>query len=820
MNSSARDLVVMTFAIVSFASFARAQAPTSANQTGAPNPSGNTQADANVQSQPANAAVQSGIDRPALIVAADKDEVTTKIMLRGLDSSQILQDDLEAGLLNIASQPSLLIRPSVTLVGNPVVQGKDFLTTLTVSGLAPFGDSTAPLLFKGKQVELLRFSKPGLLAKPPVGDAFIVRENDTNTPSIPPAILLVLENPSAFAYSSIRARLRFDNQDVCLFTAEKFLQTHNSASKNPSCNTSDDWTEFDVPQYAQVSLRANPSSSWFRDPASGYAKSAKRKGWLTLRFKGANPLQIQEQNIPLEVQFEPGSNSIFLSLLWVALWLSLGAALSLFLRVTVPNMKRKNDLKDQLNSAGKRISTISSEVDSNLRVLLRVERRSLDELRVAVWPFGPGYADYAARVEQGIPTLNRRIAAVLRLDTALVRKKTMSEQSAAPTRLEQIEDMLSAVSEALKQDELSEEDWVFVNQHLENAEKLLREPTQTEKEAFEAMLAGRWKAIRTHFGDANGVLQVPPALKDLKNCFPDPSLLPKGDDQGFSQWLDAVGIVRADLQLSALALVWDFQFLVPANVPVSDPLPEPWGSSAAKLNRLLSTPAIDNLREAKRLLRQLAEGVSEADITNALRSGGAFLVMDPSVPRPDRTIRFSVRFRQENLNTAAAKQLITCNWTFDDTFLPRIPWVRRSLLERWLKPSTEGQPTKPRMHLALPENGWFVHHYFEKLVYESVVSVAFFDSQGKPIQLVAGENWPGMVVHPRPDKRGNENWQRFILEVTQVGAALLVPLATLASNTINGGTTSFWWEIVALGFGSDTIKNIIVGKDISSNAGK
>jgi hypothetical protein len=41
----------------------------------------------------------------------------------------------------------------------------------------------------------------------------------------------------------------------------------------------------------------------------------------------------------------------------------------------------------------------------------------------------------------------------------------------------------------------------------------------------------------------------------------------------------------------------------------------------------------------------------------------------------------------------------------------------------------------------------------------------------------------------------------------------LVPLAALASATLNGGSTGHWWALVALGFGSDTIKNILVGRD-------
>jgi hypothetical protein len=818
--------------------------------------------------------VQSGIDRPAIVIPADTDEVTTTILLRGLDAKPE-NGDLEAGLLTSTQQPSLLIRPSVVVVGAPIAQGKDFLTTIKVNDLAAFGDTTAPLLYKGKQVEILRFSKPGLLAKPPVGDSFIIREQgfqwlkELLRGPQPPAILLVLENPSTSPYASVRGRLRFDNHDVCLFTAEKFPTTPKPGTGDSSCNTSDSWTEFNIPQYAQVSLRADPSWSWFFDPATNYARSAKRKGWLTLRFKGTNAAQIQEQDISMEVQFEPSGLSLFGSLFWVAVWLALGASLSLFLRVTVPNMRRKSQLKDQLNEAGKDISTISAEVDSNLRVLLRVERRTLDELRVAVWPFGPGYADYATRVEQGLPVLNRRIAAVIKLDAALIRKKALSDQNVAPTKLEQIEEMLSAASETLKQDLLSDEDWVFVNQRLENAQKLLREPSQTEKEAFEAMLANRWKAIKAHFGfDNDGNLIVPTSLAGMKSCFPDRSLLPDRDDQKFPEWLDSIGIERADLQLSALNLVWEFQFLLPradspsastppttpssappasappANPPTSDPsgagtpppantpppnaspstatppnapppndLPSKWKTAMERLNGLLSTPAVGNLREAKRELRQLAEGVSEDDLRNALKAGAATIVMDPSIARPDRRMRFSVEFRRPKLNSVAARQLITCHWIFDDSFGNKLPWYKRHKTDQPEHQSqdTEIQETGP--DLKLPENGWFVHHYFEKSAYQSVVTVSFHDSQGQPIVLEKDQAWAELTVRPRPDTRGNENWQRFLLEVTQVGAALLVPLATLASNTVSGGNASHWWEIAALGFGSDTIKNIIVGKD-------
>jgi hypothetical protein len=241
--------------------------------------------------------------------------------------------------------------------------------------------------------------------------------------------------------------------------------------------------------------------------------------------------------------------------------------------------------------------------------------------------------------------------------------------------------------------------------------------------------------------------------------------------------------------------------------PPEDPLAK-WKEAMTYLNRLLSTPAVDNLREAKQKLRQLAEGFSEEDIKKAIKSGAATILMDPSIARPDRRMRFSVEFRQPKLNRVAARQLITCHWIFTDSFTPKIPWLKRRQQQ-----SQGAKPIESVSPLKLPENGWFVHHYFEKSAYQSLVSVTFHDSAGRPIESASGENWPQLVVPMRPDPRGTENRQRFMLEVTQVGAALLVPLATLASNTVSGGTASHWWEIVALGFGSDTIKNIIVGKD-------
>lgn len=57
------------------------------------------------------------------------------------------------------------------------------------------------------------------------------------------------------------------------------------------------------------------------------------------------------------------------------------------------------------------------------------------------------------------------------------------------------------------------------------------------------------------------------------------------------------------------------------------------------------------------------------------------------------------------------------------------------------------------------------------------------------------------------------------LEAALLIAALLVPLATLALTTAGGGTSGRWWDLVAIGFGWDTIKNILVGRQDQPQSG-
>jgi hypothetical protein len=142
----------------------------------------------------------------------------------------------------------------------------------------------------------------------------------------------------------------------------------------------------------------------------------------------------------------------------------------------------------------------------------------------------------------------------------------------------------------------------------------------------------------------------------------------------------------------------------------------------------------------------------------------------------------------------------------------------RSVTEK--DPNKRAQALADRDTTALSEEGWYVHHYFEKDVDQTTVSVSFYDSAGQPVVLQDSDDpaqppWFRAVHAIRESRRPQEKWSRAMLEVFQMVAALLIPLATLAASTLTGSASTQWWELIALGFGSDTIKSILVGRQDS-----
>jgi hypothetical protein len=732
--------------------------------------------------------------RPAVIVPASSDRATTVVHFSGI--AQLAAADIALGALSNDQKPNERIVPSLT-VGPITGSGNEWDATITVGDLIPFGETTVPLLWKRQPNQTLRFYKAGLIAKPPADGGFQVREGKQ--------LYIELENPTAFDYPKVRARLRFQDLEVCAAIADK--SAAGQPGNNDRCDDPSQWVAFSVPKHTPVTLRVGAPEAWFRDAQSGFPKAATRKGVLNLQFLGDGQTPaIFEQTLPLDVQFSPNDWSVFGNLVRVGAWLVVGALLALLLRITIPNYRRKSALKQQLGDAAKATRAISDDVESMLRVLLRVERLNLDQFRESAWISGPGFVELAERIEQGLAVLKRRIESVRRLDNALGRKSILLDRDVPPTRLAIIDRQLDSAYQVLMRDQLAEQDWVMVQQFLEGADKYLGEPTQEEKDAFQALLVQRWKSLRDFFGMDGRRLKVPPALSELVVAFPTEDGLPKDNDPDGTQWVAAIGHTRADLQLGALEIMRDYLFLAPAATAPD----ARWGDARDRLKKLCATPSRENLVAAHALIHELEEGIDAAHILCALRADEAAIEMNPQSVQPNEKARLALRFKDPDLNSAAARRSIQCEWTFAN---------------QYRKPPRSGEAKADPQ----TERGWEIYRYFSQGVTQCDVTVRFF-LKGEPVMATptATDTPPQRLeytrsIRPQTWSRDWNAWwtdriEKTLPETLQLAAALLVPLATLAVTQTDQGNSGRWWELAGVGFSSEIIRGILTGKQDQGNS--
>lgn len=785
-----------------------------------------------------------GQGHPPVAVPATTQVARARVQVT-LDPKSV-EGDFQAGLLVSPEHPDQRIVPSVRIL-SPLPENLSGATSLDVevSGLVPFGELTVPLMYKGRQVETLRFYKAGVIVRPPADGPIIAQEQEGK-------LLLVLENPSVDQHERIGVRVRFQDADVCTATSDQptVIRTvpgdgtlgwrdsvrdwlygmgdglsglwnwlPGNSTEPGDCSPASSWDPFTVRPSSQVSLWVPTRDSWFVERYSGLARSATRRGSLTLRYFSGTDVAA-EQNVPLEVRFEPTSANLWWSIGWIGFLLLVGALLFLVLRVSIPNDRRKKIIKDSLNEARVATATISNAVDSQLRVLLRVERLALDQRRRAGWVLLPGFVELAARVEAGLVTLARKISLARRLDAAACRREALLAGPVAPTRLDIIDRDLTAACDGLMTDQLREADWLFIQQRLEAADKALNEPSPEEKQAFEALLSQRWQSIRDHFTLLPGqvpttqALVVPAELQAMAACFPRASLLPRTDDEGGHNWVGSVGVVRADLQLAALERLRDVQFLAPT------PLTQVWIDAITRLTGWLATPSISNLASARQLLQQLSEPATVDEIVSALKEGHAEIEMDPQAVGPNQTVKLSVRFLDPRLNSANLRDAVQCEWTFDEPTMSepgaqaRQDWPKLArAADMVARLITRRRPTMTP--LAQTERGWVVHRYFESDVQEQKLTVRFFRHGLELDTLPIIDNPYQKTIKPTErsydKKESREKWLRLGFQTLQMLAALLVPLATLAITTAGDGTSGRWWDLVGIGFGSEAIRNILTG---------
>ena len=233
---------------------------------------------------------------------------------------------------------------------------------------------------------------------------------------------------------------------------------------------------------------------------------------LTLQVPPGTPAEmVPVKVLPLNITLQ-AAGPIWLSLLsliYVGAFLALGGYLSVLASTVLPNMVKKAELRKQVNELANRTSSVSTKVDSYLRVLLRLERKKIHVLLDNLSGFSPSASEQFADIATLTSGLMKRLTVAERLDK-LRRAFEDKSATAPPSISDGIDKNLDTAAGQLHSFVLNDADVVASNAYLDKAEGLLK--LLDDKDAQARLIAQNYVQLR------NRIQAFPADYSDLKEA--------------------------------------------------------------------------------------------------------------------------------------------------------------------------------------------------------------------------------------------------------------------------------------------------------------
>ncbi len=549
-----------------------------------------------------------------------------------------------------------------------------------------------------------------------------------------------------------------------------------------------------------------------------FVRPTERNGLLLVSQHGPHgvsndllPIQAIPVNLTM-MRLGPDLTEVLFAI-YVMFFLLIGGLLSLLGNSVLPSVLKKVALHRQIGDLADRTSSVSARVDSFLRVLLRLERTKIGIELNEVGPFALSSTEKFEDVAVAIDRLAKRLTVAERLDE-LRRRFEDASASAPPSITDDIDRTLQSASNQLHSLNLPDDDVNAANLLLSKAEASLALLDDSVAQA---------KLIATNFTQ----------LKDRLKSFPVPYYsdlmlaLPGIFDVLQAPFDDPANIVRPmffaiDHAIAATHAALDYA-MVRVSMPTgsSSNCGDPGKTSRERLLEhecelidLLGTLSWKSLRAATTLVQEMREDIYEADVMaeiEKVREDGAKrvrVVFDTLKARPYLPVYFSVAFDNPRFCGAAALGKLGFKWGFPG---------------------------------GLSEEGSRVCHYFlgdEPLEHDPIAG----DTQHKKLRrtrfLKKNERKVKIVVAVQSHKnleaahtieglleiqplKPNESSRAFA-EAVRFLIAFGVALAGLEAGALNQLAKLDFFPatlaVVALGFGADSIKNLLTQSPTAKSA--
>jgi hypothetical protein len=567
------------------------------------------------------------------------------------------------------------------------------------------------------------------------------------------------------------------------------------------------------------------------DPAS--AKTPVRKN---------NPphatLPTRDIPVSLTMQRQTATKTTIYDYLYVIICLIIGGIISLLASAVLPNSLRKSAFRRQLQDLANRTTGVSLRVDSNLRVLLRLDRNVIREALKNTWLISPAAGASLDDIESQIDQLTKRLGIAERIDD-LRGKLEASYGTSPPSIVEDVNAALQMAADAMHSYSLSRDDMDVADKSLDEASRALGTLDISADLAKE--IASKFTELKTRL--ANFL----PNYSDLKTAMPGVfGILREPFDD--AKKITPRMVYSIDYCVAAINTALDFAVVrqeVPqeeqnlplgpgaagaqAAAPLRFVVPEPPNDVVNKarshqdeLMRLLSSMAWQALREARLLVQEMREDTYEVDVLEELKSNRARVAFETMKARPYLPINFYVHYLKWGRETRAAMQRLSFHWTFPGGLEEEGTRVCHYLTGKekatGARPSVEGAARPPETKSA-SRYGFFG-------LYERSL-LGFFRPQRRlplPVEVTVNKrtSLPGEPVTPGPTLKGSIELEpeesRFdFARLTAEGLRFAIAFGVALAGLLSGGIEQIakldlipaTLAIIGLGFAADAVKNVL-----------
>jgi len=518
-----------------------------------------------------------------------------------------------------------------------------------------------------------------------------------------------------------------------------------------------EWGTWFRPKSAAIRIVVRPTRSAFGDGAGDRT--------LTSRFIAVNAQLAALSTGWMEL----------VSFIVVFIVLLLGGVASLATNSLLPSTLKKLSYKKKLIALADAISGVSGKVDPRLPMLLSVERLRLFTLLASSNPLSTDLAGIFQQVDTGLASLSKRVTTAQRLGE-LHNQFELQSSSYPPSISDKVFGCLQEAANELSALWVTDKIIDNANLALDSAEQTLKTFAKADVLAKDIalrhmQLLARFKLLPkdafTPFVDAlPGIFDVFTANYDDAN-----PILPGN----FIQIDDS--IARVNVALDAI-----YVYATTKDTHIENRLK----ARNEKLLQLLGTRDWRTLTEARDLVEQMRENTYLEDLIEALRERKARIVINPQVPRPYVPMELSIYFDNCRYNHSNALEQLACNWNCGDGI---VVWLPKKGWSVWHFYITPGETTItagfPQVIAAAPDNA----------------------SDGMQFQSQ-------FVVHKALPSFSTQYWFAAGLQFAIVFFLALVGLVGGARDQLAKlDVIPALIAVFLLGFGADTIKNVLARKD-------